>query len=490
MKKQAKTVIYLSNPTSNQFIFGVNPRDISEITRRLFGNQVKLTSKVSFDVGKEIQQEVYRAYCEFSPAKGENRKYSVQADELLSITKSIKTSNGINLYSELIAYVVSGQNNIPVEEVFAVMNGMCKASLEEYPSLVAKATEVLLTRIKNVQCIELRLPIEVKRLKQIDRYCKSYRAYVEREQSEFSYDGFSRYVQAMDIISHITNPRGEKRDEECYLGNLQSAILEAIVYGLPIHLVKVQCLRLLQDNDSDGRNRIGISTNIGYEEIETRGGKIRRYEDTTALVRYLHSMVEKFEKLNISIKPVVLLTDDDVSNMYPSGTVIPLSDEVAIKKKAHTFAGKLNTYAHMNGYQEVDIVLMSEIGAGTEYERVKTLVRVDCERGGINGLPLVAESIYTVAVEADYKKYGNELGYPVEVSKFKVGNAFGVLFGLYEIGKGIKDNFGGNVVLIARDKPYLRNFLAVPVSGQQKERFPAILVDSERNEVFYEKGSI
>lgn len=396
-------------------------------------------------------------------------------------------ASGLSMYNEMVANVVHSFTGMPVNDVFAILLRRLEQP-QGFANTCSIASHELQKFLKRKSSEKYCFYQEHERAKQINRLYIRFNHYCEKHGAEYSYDEFCKYIRAMDIVSRITDPQKEKRDGDCYLGNLDRVLLEAITQKKPIDLVKIQCLRLIQDTDENGRHRLGISTNIEAEEVITRGGKVRKYEDVRSLVEYMEYCSREFDHIGIHLRPTILITDDDVRNMYPQNEVIPAADVEGIERDAHGFVGKLQKYAERQGYT-TQVVLISELTERTSYTATKNAIRTDCIKGGMEQLKLlVSESEFSTAVKADQKKYGLALGYSVEVSKFKVGNAFGVLRALYDLAQTIEKYTDGNVLFVAREKPYLQNHMAVPLSGDKSERTPTLLAYSEGRNVFYEEG--
>ncbi len=411
---------------------------------------------------------------------------TLNKEQKILLLKHILMESELTLYNELVANFVSKIIQMDVVDVFAALKGeidppqgfadMCSEAskrLEGYYNDNSKETYVVYS--------------QVERCKHINRLNIRYVKYCEHHQIIYNQDDFIRFVKATDIINRISNPQGENRYEEGFYGNLEGALFEAIVSKKPIDLIKIQCMRLQQLQDKDGRHRLKINTSIMPESIKTRGGKVRTYEDTSKLIDYLDFCVEEFKNIGIEIRPIVLITDDDAKNMYKDDSVIPQEDILQIEKDVLVYLNNLRLYAK-NHNSKAEVYLISHISSGTLYEKVKTIVCADCIAGGRLGNPIVSENEFTTAVETDQKKYGEEMGYSVSVSKDKVGNMFGVYRSLHALGIAIRQQRNSNVVYIARNKPYLYNHMAVGLEGEKKDRIPVVLAHGGSGEVFYSEG--
>ncbi|MCB9790462.1 hypothetical protein H6764_00360 [Candidatus Nomurabacteria bacterium] len=402
--------------------------------------------------------------------------------------RGIIMESGLTLYSELVANFLSRGchfTGLSVDDYFQILLGNA-IQPKLFADACSKAGTQLEYYFNDTSTERYFLVAQQERLKRISRFHKRFLILCKNYEVEFEQGLFDRFIQVSDLIMEITNPCMEGRYEEGYYGDLDRVLFEAVILGKPIDLVKIQCMRMLQTKDSDGRNRLSISTSIDYEEISDKGGRTRVFQDTSSLIDYLTHLSVKFADIGIEVRPIVVITDDDIRNMYPKGSVIPNADLIEIERKVLIYLQNLRQYTNKIG-SSVEVYLISHLASGTGYEETKEYVCQDCIAGGKSERPIISEKEYGSAVQADQKKYGCELGYPIEISKYKVGMSFGVLRGLYDLGKQVEQVRQSNAVFIARSKPGIQMHMGVSVEGRS-DRIPVLLAYSNGLKVFYERG--
>ncbi|HRI05496.1 MAG TPA: hypothetical protein PLV59_00890 [Candidatus Dojkabacteria bacterium] len=410
----------------------------------------------------------------------------LEGEEKILLLRQIKMQSGLTLYNELIANFVSHRIQMDVGEVFSVLIGSGSQPMG-FADECREAGRNLESYFNNTSKEKYYIYKQIERYKHVNRLYSRFIKYCENCSVEYDQNRFITFIKSTDLINRISNPDSEKKYEEGFYGDLEKVLFEAIVFQTPIDLVKIQCMRLNQLQDNDGRHRLRISTSVGVDRVETRGGKVKDYEDTTKLLEYLNYTSHEFATIGIVVRPIVLITDDDPRNMYGDDTVVPQSDIVQIEKDVNIYLSNLRKYVSQVGCN-VEIYLISHVSSGSRYEEVKKLVCEDCIAGGKNLNPIVPEGEFTSAVESDQEKYGSEMKYSVPISKRKVGNMFGVYRALHPLAISIKENRGSNVVYIVRDKPYVNNHMAVGPDGDKRNRTPTLLAHSEGKGVFYSKG--
>lgn len=408
--------------------------------------------------------------------------------EKIHILRNIIMESGLTLYSELVANFLFRGNyleKLSVKDYFQILLGEFPQP-HSFADFCTKAGKQLKYCFNDTSKEMYRINVQQERLKEITRIYKRFSRLCKEYDVRFDQDALYRFIRSADLVTQITDPNKQRRYEDGFYGDLDRALFEAVILGKPIDLIKIQCMRMLQTCDISGRNRLSISTSIGYEEIVAKDGKVRIFQDTSRLVDYLAYLSARFAEIGIKIRPIIAIADDDVRNMYRNETVIPESDINSIQMKALIYRNNLMQYSRSIGC-EVEVYLITHLAAGTGYEEIKNLVCQDCIGGGKLSVPIISEREYGAAVQADQKKYGGKLGYPIEESKYKVGMSFGVFRGLYQLGQEVGQARESNPVFIARSKPGIQKHMAVSTQGKGT-RIPVLMPYSDGLEVFYQRG--
>jgi len=467
-------------------VFGVSHEDVGGILRTAINRtRLELSEPIGVEPRKKVHPEsvdVLRSMNGEIPAIEEQ----ISGEEVLNLTRRIMMSSGLVLYNELVANIVSSGNcNLNYRTCVCVMKQEIESPIG-FADMCVDAGQL----IKRLIChpgvrYQTKIPGRERQLLVVNSRYERFMRYCESIGVEPSENNLIKFIQTMCIIDKITSAASAKKLHERYssrrfAGDIENAILEAVVFTKPVDVVFTKCARMVQYRDSEGRNRLGIISHVDDEERESFDGR-RSYEGDRHLISYLRKLKESLVVCGVEANMVVLIADDDVENMYPDyrRNIVPREDVENVKKECVHYARSLKRAAVVNG-ADVEVYLITDALSGTEYERIKRIVREDA----IRGIHMYSrEREFTSAVGSDHERYAKVyIGYCAEDAKNKVGNRIGVLRGL----SVIRDHFGTNrgtvPIFLTREVPLTQSYFAVPL-GEKKRKSAVLYCDPERDEL-------
>lgn len=354
----------------------------------------------------------------------------VSREKVLQIMRNIVMASGLSLYDEIIANLVSDITSVELETIVGLMN----KSLDQNDFPEFQGTNFL----SNFTCAKDRLNITSaqtvlyeklmrgklvrRRLKRFRRYYADVSGYsVDSDQMVSYEESFVRGMAYLDSIS--TSPS---------IGDIEEAVMNAVVFDVPVELVVIKCARMAQYRDKDGRNRLDIITSTKPETRESIDGT-RDYPGDKDFIDRIAMISEDLISFGVPVCPVILVADDDVANMYPNRelSVVPYKDVEAAGEKCRKYCSELGKeFSNRREFSRgVQVAMLTNVLSGTEYEGLKESVmkKLICYRR----FGPVGDSYFEALIQDDVERYADRyINYEGEVSVHKVAGKVGVMFGL------------------------------------------------------------
>lgn len=394
---------------------------------------------------------------------------SVSADKVEQYTKSIKMFSGLSLYNEMVTSLVSEQLGISIRECREIF---LRQRIEPRGFL-----QVVSEVSKSVNFVsgELSLPVRERYLEKTDRRIRKIRQFVE---GKIDLELERNFVLAMFKLEELSTSYNEN------IGDIEKAVIEALVFGNPIDLVFLKCPRMVQYRDGGGRNRLDVLTTTKTVTLNSISGE-RVYVGDTHLRDYFVNFTRVFKSLGIEVVPIILVMESDVENMFPinsvvgksslyESVVVPESDVVEAKSKAKTYTESLATI-----FVEADnscvVTTVETVTEGTDYNEIKKTIFEDAYKSKFE---IVKSKEFEVAVTDDLERYSKVYpNYIREHAKYKTANKVADMRAL-----GVIVNKLGNPLIITRG-PFPVKQAHLAVDGCTREKRRIIFADPERDDL-------
>jgi hypothetical protein len=291
--------------------------------------------------------QVFSSICDASPC------LEIKDDEIVAITKRIKMSSGVSLFNEILAIKASEKLEIPIIDV-------CKILKREIPEPQGFLGELkIINESLDFKSIKSKVAgYDYKLLKTSVRLNRLLQNEITEVEDQVS------FFKAFDFLEEIS--------ETNLVGDIESTLIEALKNNTGIDLLFYKCPRLVQTTDKFGNHGLDVIT---HPFEESRGEKI--YEGNENLLGNLQLISKKFEKLNIELRPMIVVVDSEIDDMFArDGSIVKTSDMDSAFKKCAVYSQYMNSFCEKSNIN-ITTVLLSSIATQTEYSQIKKLTMVN-----------------------------------------------------------------------------------------------------------------
>jgi hypothetical protein len=378
----------------------------------------------------------YRGYgvaLELSKKYGNRSKIEpedVSPEYTTRIMRCIVMESGLSLYDELIANMVASNLEVDLETIIGLMNR--ELDQKDYPefqeneflSNFSRAADNLDIRASNTTLMK-----NYRRYRRVADRVKRFEQCIDNSFEEDEVKNLTEnFVAAMEYLDTIVTHKS--------IGDVEKAVIDALIFNIPVDLLVIKCARMAQYRDQEGRNRLDILTGIDEERrISIDGAKT--YPSDDEFISGIEDFVDGLRKCNVLVRPVILIADDDVENMYPNPdlAVVPYKDVLCASDKCVQYSRSLDkAFGDIDTFCDAGYIVgrLTDVASGTGYSEVKETAMNHLLR--YNRYGPVGDSYYEALVADDVARYASRYeGYGGEVSKHKIAGKIGGMLGLAEV---------------------------------------------------------
>ncbi len=460
---------------NEQFTIPVSMADVSRLLTMVKAQFPidKLSAPVLFKPYKKVNVNPFteKLFSELEIDNDERFTLDTEAKELF---KRVYMTSGLNLFTEITAQVVSETMAIPINTIFEIL-----AKRQEEPKGFVGEFSQTANSIEFVSGYDPITP-RVNKFLDLNRNLNALNASCPN----IDIDMARRYIKSIDFINSIS------ADPDKNIGDINTAIIEALVHKKPIDFVFFKCPRMVQYREND-KNRLDIITHCDDVERDSREG-IKKYTGDDKMVSYFRTLFEELDNLGIKAKLTVFVMTTDVEDMFPvsrakfhssieyEALLVPTEDVLSAKTKSEVYTQELQK--RFDGL-DVDVLSVESVENLTNFISIKKALFADAYRSIFN---FIDNKSFEIAVKQDKARY--EEVYPEyrqEHAKFKVANKTAVEVATHEL-----LNLFDNPVIITRGpipikEQLLANGKIIKLINKDSKTSPRriIFADPERDEL-------
>ncbi len=361
------------------------------------------------------------------------------------ILKSTKNSAGVNAFNRVSARLASKSTGISEDHIIEFIKDGSEPAPQEVITALSEAGKVL-------SAIDFS---SSSKLLAYHEAVKSLGRFRREADSLYSIDSGMNFLRAKFYLENFA--------QTGTVGNIEGAIIDAMVYEEPINFTLVKCPPKITEVRGHKR-RLYIPTSIAAEDIPVS--------------ELLLGMQSELGRLSVRSTAMFIIPDQNFRLEFPRGSGIVPDHEIDLT------VTNLNMYAHNLGlyFSGTGLIVstMSQIVSGSEYERIKERIVLDTlpnyspysELVG-KDIPkqknvYVPQGIFEQAVgyrREAWKKLYEMDDYPREVASYSIAQMLGDLHGISVVYDHIPNN-----IFITNHRRVRQNYLGKRIDTKDQPR--------------------